>query len=71
MKTLKTLKELQGHGINYLIGYTDALADLAKLLIEDPDYPELYEPTHNQQILKVLNEYISKLLKEGMEGAAK
>lgn len=68
---MKTLKELQERGTNYLCGYTDALADLAKLLIDDPDHPELYEPTHNQEILKVLNEYVSELLKEGMKDVTK
>lgn len=68
---MKTLKELQRRGIKYLIGYTDALADLGKLLNDDPDHPDLYEKAYNQEILKVLNEYIDTLLEEEMENAAK
>lgn len=61
---MKTLKELQEHGLNYLIGYTDALADFANLLIDDPD---LYDPCHNQAILNFMNKYLSELLQEGCE----
>lgn len=61
---MKTLKELRERGLNYLIGYTDALADLAQLLIDNED---LYDPTHNQEILRFMNEYISEMLKESLK----
>lgn len=53
---MKTLKELQEHGINYLIGYTDALADFAHLLADDP--------YHNKEMLKVMNAYLTEMLRE-------
>ena len=64
---MKTMKELQERGTNYLCGYTDALVDLAYLLINDTDHPMLYDPSHTQEILKVVNEYVTGLLQEGCE----
>lgn len=59
---MKTLKELQERGTNYLCGYTDALGDIAQLLIDRQ---------HTGGLLEYLNTYIDTLLKEGMEDAAK
>lgn len=61
---MKTLKELHERGTGYLFGYTDALADLADRLVDDPDHPELYAPDHTQVILDVIIEYFDKLIKE-------
>ena len=58
---MKTLKELHERGINYLIGYTDALKDVAQEIIDNED---LYDPFHNQAILKFMNDYIMEMLKE-------
>lgn len=58
---MKTLKELHERGINYLIGYIDALKDIAQEIIDNED---LYDPSNNQAILKFMNDYIMDMLKE-------
>ena len=59
---MKTLKELQERGTNYLCGYTDALVDIAQLLIDRQRAGGL---------LEYLNTYIDTLLEEEKEDAAK
>lgn len=49
---MKTLKELQERGTNYLCGYTDALVDIAHLLIDQQRAGGL---------LEYLNTYIDTL----------
>ncbi len=58
---MKTLKELRERGLNYLIGYTDALADFAQQLTVNID---MYDTYQNQEILKFLHMYINQLFQE-------
>lgn len=64
---MKTLEELTENGLGYFTGYTDALADFANLLID----PSVYDGKHSSILLNYLNEYVTRMLKEGMEDAAK
>lgn len=64
---MKTLKELQDRGTNYLCGYTDALAEFASMLIK----PALYDREHTGVLLTYLTEYLDILLKEGAGNVTK
>lgn len=59
---MKTHKELNKRGTDYLCGYTDALTDLAiEVGLNNPD---LHDCTR-LKLLAFLNDYMGDLLKEG------
>ena len=64
---MKTLKELQARGLNYLIGYTDALKDFTKMLMD----PEVYDQKHTGVLLKHIDAYVDSLMKEELENVTK
>lgn len=64
---MKTLKELQNRGTEYLRGYTDALVDIAKELM----HPKVYDREHTGVLLNYLDCYINDLLKESKKNATK
>ena len=66
---MKTLKEMQEQGINYLTGYTDALKDFTEMLMN----PVIYDQKHTGVLLKYVNAYVDGLIKEKeeMENVAK
>ena len=64
---MKTLKELQERGTNYLCGYTDALKDFTEMLMD----PKVYDQKHTGVLLKHIDAYIDSLMKEELENVTK